>query len=69
MFSASPFFKTLQKAFADVWFMPVWGRGGKVMEESKKNLFSYYTYTHNLILISIRYFPQKGKQNVIYRKR
>lgn len=39
MFSASPFFKTLQKVFADVWFMPVWGRGGEVKEQRKKIFF------------------------------
>lgn len=39
MLSASPFFRTLQKVFADAWFMPVWGRGGEVMEEREKKSF------------------------------
>lgn len=57
MLSASPFLKTLQKVFADVWFMPVWGREGEVMEERKQNLFSYNNYIYNLILTSVRCFP------------
>lgn len=62
MLSASPFSsKNVQEVFPDVWFVAVWGRGGRTNASWKLNFFSYCSYFHNPVSIK-KYFPQKGKQ-------